>query len=59
MLLEGVVPAAGDSSESPSIHVEDLKGIVATGTGRWEFVVPVVLVPNGVVPAEPEAHLGC
>jgi hypothetical protein len=37
MLLEGVLPAAGDSSESPSIHVEDLKGIVAT----WNWPVGV------------------
>jgi len=37
VLLEGVVPAAGDSSERLSIHVVDLKRIVAT----WSWPVGV------------------
>jgi hypothetical protein len=56
MLLEGVVPAAGGSGDSLSIHVADLKGIVATGFGRREFIVPVVLVLEGVVPVEPQVR---
>ena len=43
-MLDGVVLAAGGSGDSLSIRVADLKGIVATGFGRREFIVPVVLV---------------